>query len=407
MLFYITPFPHSEVMRVEEQHQLFLAAKEAQLVRNEATQIILSDASHHSALHGAFVRVLVELPDQSDSYIIARVGAVTTGEPYDGFSHNTSTRTDKYLVLVLPHSLASINGTQYQLNSISNSPMTEDEFNLWLSTMQEPGSVPACAYRGVVEDTDAHLYLESSKIPSRQELLAIGGRIHALGSAASQNSRNPNSRRRRSNNGSSEQSLQQPEWMPKEQQMAIPRISSGNGATLGSIAGMQDYSAFMANPTGGAGPQNGANFNHTNSDPLPSTAGVTEGTNEPSLFVEPTTPRPASATEQELDLPSRHQIRQDILNKLNHRSVVFPQNIDELKLSQLRLVERDMIEYLEHVRDVLSSKQENCVVCLDHVPTVISLPCRHKVLCRLCASAVSTCPVCRSHLFELFEPKEI
>ncbi|KAG5510549.1 hypothetical protein JKF63_06846 [Porcisia hertigi] len=101
------------------------------------------------------------------------------------------------------------------------------------------------------------------------------------------------------------------------------------------------------------------------------------------------------------------RLRQEILNHLSQEYVLFPKDAQGYKLSRLRLLERDMVEYLQHVHDEIQSKQENCIVCMDHVPTVILLPCKHKVMCRLCAPSCPTCPVCRSKIAEMFEPEEI
>lgn len=107
------------------------------------------------------------------------------------------------------------------------------------------------------------------------------------------------------------------------------------------------------------------------------------------------------------DEEMEHRLRQDIMNHLAQECVLFPKDAQGYKLSRLRLLERDMIEYLQHVRDEIQGKQENCIVCMDHVPTVILLPCKHKVMCRLCAPSCPTCPVCRSKISEMFEPEEI
>nr|CCD17705.1 unnamed protein product [Trypanosoma congolense IL3000] len=402
-----------------EEHQLFLAAKQAQLSRNQAAQIIMADTSH-SVLQGAFVRVLLELPDQTENYVVARVGAVTTGELYGGFANNANLRTDKYLLLLLPPSLATINGTQYQLNSISNSLMTEKEFETWLGMTRVNAHMALMVNATNREGGDSQMGGPNCCIPTKQELLAIGERIHTVGAqvSAAHGFSNPAGRQQRPANGQQnaypETQLHQGDWVMPDMPMSVARRSGTNGVASRSAVPSNGYGGIIFKAPAATQPNNNNNSNGENGQD--NTASVPSGT-EDGVNVGASTPRPPSSkgqahasqptSEQNLDLPSRHQVRQDVLNKLNQHSVVFPQNIDELKLSQLRLTERDMIEYLEHVRDVLSSKQENCVVCLDHVPTVISLPCRHKVLCRLCASAVTTCPVCRSYLFELFEPKEI
>ncbi|CAM41783.1 conserved hypothetical protein [Leishmania braziliensis MHOM/BR/75/M2904] len=107
------------------------------------------------------------------------------------------------------------------------------------------------------------------------------------------------------------------------------------------------------------------------------------------------------------DEEMERRLRKDIMNHLAQECVLFPKDAQGYKLSRLRLLERDMIEYLQHVRDEIQGKQENCIVCMDHAPTVILLPCKHKVMCRLCAPSCPNCPVCRSGISEMFEPEEI
>ncbi|KEG07224.1 hypothetical protein DQ04_10511000 [Trypanosoma grayi] len=404
-------------MLSEETQQLFQAAKQAQVTRNEAVHIIMSDGAYN-VLHGAFIRVLLELQDHREDYIVARVGAITTGDVYSGFSTNPAIRTDKYLMLALPVSLAVINGTRYQLNSISNSTMTEAEFVHWLEMM--PSGHSAGSLSHIMGDAGDPVM--SLAKPTCQELIGIAERIRTVVGRARHGHAGNRARR-----PSQVHAVRAPSVHETPRALSARHHRNSTAPDVGTM--FPAYSELAGGDPGfGNGGDGGgggmARFSrqgtatalnaNSNSNIF---GGAGGGAQHPPLFRGTVSPRPASAgagaapelatPERDYDLPTRRQVRQDVINKMSQRSVLFPLNINELKVSQLRLTERDMIEYLEHVREAVSSKQENCVVCMDHVPTVISLPCRHKVLCRLCASSVNTCPVCRSQLFELFEPKEI
>ncbi|KAF5220932.1 hypothetical protein ECC02_006092 [Trypanosoma cruzi] len=429
-------------MLSEEDQLLFVAAKEAQLTRNEAVHIIMSDVSH-SVFYGAFIRVLLELQDHREDYIVARVGAIATGEVYGGFSNNANIRTDNYLVLQLPPHLAKINGTQYQLNSISNSPMTEGEFSRWLEVARSGAHALSSLYalEGVAP--------VALPVPTREELAAVAWRLRGVIGNLARHGHGAHRQRRCSQVQPSQAQEQGPATPPPDNLLQALSVCPSRNAppSEGNFSAPSLHSACAADnaynhdgvsnfarqiTTASLGPAN-SNISEQQQqqqqqhpyNPLylqqaGNINGSVEGSGpseKPPLFHGALSPIPVSTSpptaieisvaERELELPTRRQIRQDIINKMNQNGVLFPTNINELKVSQLRLAERDMIEYLEQVREAISSKQENCVVCMDHVPTVISLPCRHKVLCRLCAPSVSTCPVCRSQLFELFEPKEI
>jgi hypothetical protein len=37
-----------------------------------------------------------------------------------------------------------------------------------------------------------------------------------------------------------------------------------------------------------------------------------------------------------------------------------------------------------------------CVICLEHAPAVVLLPCRHFCVCRTCLEEIDQCPICRA-----------
>lgn len=115
-------------------------------------------------------------------------------------------------------------------------------------------------------------------------------------------------------------------------------------------------------------------------------------------------PGPANAEQEEI---TRSQIQRIVMEELREKYAVFvnPEYSKAMKTAHLRMVERDLGEYLDRVRECLNTRP-TCVVCMDRVPTVVLLPCKHMVLCRLCASQVTCCPCCRETAVEVFEPIE-
>lgn len=96
-----------------------------------------------------------------------------------------------------------------------------------------------------------------------------------------------------------------------------------------------------------------------------------------------------------------------VMEELRENFVIFVDpDFSGHKTSLLRTAERDLTDYMEKLREKISTLRQTCVVCMDRAPTVVTLPCKHKVLCRLCASQVNSCPCCRETAVEVFEPVE-
>lgn len=456
-------------MIAEEDARLFEAAKRAQVSRNTAIHVI-EHVDSGRILSGAFVRVLLEMPTRNEGYMIARIHSTTAGEPYSGFSTNPAQTTNMYLMLELPPQLAAINGVQYQLNSVSNSSMGEGEFREWLQlirneptlrvpTVQALGDVAARLHPFEVNRHRAGAHVSASVAGS----VATNGRGGVLGSYAAPPpqapmpppqqqqplpGQAPPQQRALSARGAARQ--QQQRSAAASSQTALISQASYDGrpvaassdAPLHSPASMGDAGAdgnsnnrvvrqgtmmtrdYNRNPredgqashempdaaSQGSGyfpAQQQQQQQQRSSSPRPSASG-TAGSGPASAAAIPFMTRGATDHRMESeDEEMERRLRQDIMNHLAQECVLFPKDAQGYKLSRLRLLERDMIEYLQHVRDEIQGKQENCIVCMDHVPTVILLPCKHKVMCRLCAPSCPTCPVCRSKIAEMFEPEEI
>ncbi|EPY21728.1 hypothetical protein AGDE_13833 [Angomonas deanei] len=127
-----------------QDQQLFGLIRMAQVQRNTLIQL-LSRQRSLEAIYGCYVRVLVQLPDsQADDYVIAKVLSAVEGESYTGYSQVSGESTNVYLVVQLPPSITADNGARFQLNTISNSPMREGEFQKWLNLMRDemPTTIP-------------------------------------------------------------------------------------------------------------------------------------------------------------------------------------------------------------------------------------------------------------------------
>ena len=81
-------------------------------------------------IQGCFVRVLLEASHgDQQAYKMARISGTRSGEEYSGYSFkNESTTT--YLDLDVPQAMGHTTNS-IQLNSISNSDFTKDEYDIW------------------------------------------------------------------------------------------------------------------------------------------------------------------------------------------------------------------------------------------------------------------------------------
>ncbi|CCW62199.1 unnamed protein product [Phytomonas sp. EM1] len=473
-------------MLTDEEQRLFNAVRKAQLNRNTATKILEWDPINGKQLiSGSFIRVLIKLPldFRPENYAIAYVKGTIEGQPYSGFSTDTRQETKIYLLAALPRSLAEVNGTQFQLNSVSNSRMNVDEFALWLQLSREEGSpLPTISDLNVTaERIRAYEIAHRSHISTRP--MQLHGNNHVSVNPNNHTTVPPQSNSRQ-NELSPEQlqsmrsNVQRQSMLQHQQQYNRARLSSNTALPFPSPSNSQpNYTLNNLFSTsigiGGGGRDTGGSRSPTRevgygnrlhtahrgslptSSPEPSlSAYVDSGILHNGLPGQPDGPHTAdipplvplssfpvsghvaaagtsgdqhssgacqsysqpqlntlqtkAAHQEETEGASLERaLRQEIMNSLQQTCLLFPKDTSRYKLSQLRLVERDMIEYLQQVREEISGKQENCVVCMDHVPTVILLPCRHKVMCRLCAPSCRICPVCRSTIKEMFETTEI
>ena len=287
---------------------------------------LLSEPNLKDVIESCFVRVLLEIETGNEDYRIFTIKDIGHGAVYRGFSSDTNAQTDIYIDLNLPNDLRGINGTAFQLNSVSNSRITQNEYNAWT---QSPGPQPA--------DT----------------ITRVQGRIARL--------------------------MQHPIIGPRRQNMG-PLPSAPAAAVQHSI----NASATTLQAAGTIAPR---------PRPQPQLANtVTAGAASRSQMPEVLTTEAATRA---------------VMEELRDKNIVFvdPDHGGHTT-TLLRTAERDVSDYLEKLRELMSQHRQTCVVCMDRPPTVVTLPCKHKVLCRLCASQVNSCPCCRETAVEVFEPIE-
>ncbi|KAG5509814.1 hypothetical protein JKF63_07459 [Porcisia hertigi] len=116
-------------------------------------------------VHGCYVRVLLEMRsteenrrESPDNYYIALVKGAQRGPVYSGFSADAVT-TEWHIVIELPPCFRSTqNGNVVQLNSISNSPFRQAEYQNWVDMTNETRelsfpSLPQLQFRlGMLEE---------------------------------------------------------------------------------------------------------------------------------------------------------------------------------------------------------------------------------------------------------------
>ena len=115
-----------------------------QLMRFTLVKLILECRGFEEIMTGCYARVLLEMrPNRNlqngDNYFIVKVKGVHKGPPYTGFSWDGVT-TDYHVLIEIPSCFrnAQSNSNNYvQLNSISNSPFSQSEYEEWVRLHRE------------------------------------------------------------------------------------------------------------------------------------------------------------------------------------------------------------------------------------------------------------------------------
>lgn len=437
---------------------LFAAALECQLPRSAAIQVLYQHQRHMDSngavgvhadtiVPGAFIRALAVEGD-TKQYLVAQVDGVVRGEEYGGFSSNVNMKSTWYFRLRLPTTRQRGSkrhrqnqndneeeedsssdeedvATDYDLTSISNSKMQETEFAIWLRNARS-GLYPTGA--GGENEEGGEILLPSVPLlmftASRlQPFLRRGG-----GASASQGLLPPPTSRDDPPPGgvvSNQADLLRRAERLQEGGSVGQATTSPNGNPFNPAGSVSSASFTPSNSRSpGASRQRANAGSHGRSPPPPVSASPLASPHAGEEVVG--SPSPLSGTYASVS-PSVSQapsgvpvisrerrrveelMRRECIHQLSEQGAVFPRVFHHYRPSRLRLIERDLADYLQLVRDSIVEKRETCIICFERVPTVILYPCKHRVICRRCANngGCDSCPVCRSSFIEMFEVEEV
>ncbi|CCW65272.1 unnamed protein product [Phytomonas sp. EM1] len=140
----------------------------------------LSWRNFSDVVAGCYVRVLLEMrnegtrQDNNDHYYVACVRGVQQGPTYSGFAAD-GTSTEIHIVIDLPPCFKSTqNGNVVQLNSISNSPFRQTEYQQWVQMIEAFDhpfpSLPQLHFRlGMLEEQKQQSLLSENRRRRRDE----------------------------------------------------------------------------------------------------------------------------------------------------------------------------------------------------------------------------------------------
>ena len=91
--------------------------------------------------------------------------------------------------------------------------------------------------------------------------------------------------------------------------------------------------------------------------------------------------------------------------RAEHVFLPSPESLQQLKSEDLLEVQRQCLDLASSIRLAISERSK-CIVCHQHVSTVVGWPCRHQAMCKDCSERTKICPVagCEQEIQEKFEP---
>lgn len=377
-----------------------------QLSRNDLVQLIGSPDQAQRIIPGFFIRVLIELATGQEDYRAYTIRRLVQGRSYSGFSNDRSAQTMYYLELNTPSMLDQVakglapvdpssegtnarNGNQptgststsFQLNCISNSPITQQEYQMWVSEVATQNPDATVGRDPILLALDAGVQHRKQ----RQQSLWPG-------------LTGPTQRRNRNNNNNNQQQQnQQSNNSPGNNNNNLGATTQqGGGGNLGRTqrdAAVSNNGLRPSNTIVTGAANNAANNHHHHR------GGGSGATGQDAA--------PASLQQQEQLLAA---YKRNAIEEFREKYQVFvdPSLYPQTKLAVLRTMERDLGDYIDKLREVVNSKKPACVVCMTNIPSVVFLPCRHMALCRSCAVELvsAKCPLCRETIVDLWEPEE-
>lgn len=324
------------------------------LARDDLERMVsqLPDDLFDTAVKGCTVKVLLEEENQARVYRIAWITGVDTAATYN---FGTQIKTSKTLVLDF-----AIFKMSYQMNTISNSEFTEEEFRQWIRTCE--GTPPFNAERA--EKKAAELQSICQQYPeatpgrrspprSRRPAAAASARVPLV----------PQTVLRAPRPGDGLLSLQLTTIL--EQFFAAnSRITTEQKQLVTSFGThVEEYIA-----------KEKQKVNHMHAAAAAAAAAASAAAERP----------PPAATSAETGL-------------------VLQGDIDTMAIDQLRHLVSQIEEMRKRVTDKIDEKSK-CVICTELDARIVLLPCKHQVLCKLCADKVQDCPYCRTRVTERLDP---
>lgn len=235
---------------------------QTQLSRNDLVHLIGLPDIAQQVIPGFFIRVLIELPNGEEAYRSYSIRRLSHGRQYSGFSTDRNTSTSWYLELntpqVLEHLTANpdsvnspaINGTAFQLNCISNSPISSQEYEMWVNEVPRDPVRPA-GLQGFHERR-ARMVQQMPNLqtgPTRRSSTRVGGPASALPLNGNSQAPPPNQPRDQAAPFQPQQQQQQQAVQQQQQQQQPPPPQAATGAQSRAV---QQNSAQQA-AAGGSG----------------------------------------------------------------------------------------------------------------------------------------------------------
>jgi hypothetical protein len=388
-----------------------------QLSRNDLVQLISNPTVAQQVIPGFYIRVLIELSTGAEDYRAYTIRRLVTGRQYSGFSNDRNATTTYYLELNTPALLDNLaadaaNGinsqqqtsnfqivttgnsnTSFQLNCISNSKISQQEYDTWVSEVPTD-PVRFEGLQGYNDRKNRQIQL----MPNLQGPNIRRNRPQGNSQGAADNNNNnnnsisaPASNGNNNNNGGG--------VSPSAADAAginLPSKGNNNNNAAGNLGRTVTIGNLMQTTAGGNATRRGAqNNNNSNNN---NNAGGAD------------TDQDAAPISQQLEEQLLAAYKRNHVEELREKHQVFidPKLYPTTKLSILRTMESDLGDYIDKLREVVQQKKPTCVVCMTKIPSVVFLPCRHMALCRSCAVDLvqAKCPLCRETIVELWEPEE-
>lgn len=305
------------------------------LSRDDLEKWVRAPVPHEGLVQGCFVKVLLEGEADRRKYRLARIeGCETAGHTYI-FGNLTS--TNKLLCL----NFGPFNAA-YQMNTISNSAIAQEEVEDWLKSARPP--LPPELAQGFLAAKQA-------------QIAAFRASADALPTQRS--AANP-----------------------------LPGSSSpgtGDAASIPRTAHAMDEEANLAVPE----PQHHTKRRLVEKE---KERWQEEAKRENLLLL---------VKQKDAVIRQREALIQQLQLQLS--LALMPMDLERLSLAELATVEQQAEEYRLRVRAAMVEKSK-CSICMERESIIVFYPCKHTITCDACSRAISICPLCRSPINDRITP---